>query len=233
MTKFLILFLIFSSVYSIYSKEILIEGSSRVRQTKFNVRSGSVIFTEKYQNINGAITEEWNINNNNVLKDEYFKQMSFIHQEEVALKNEEELRKKEESEQARKVALLKKQDEEKKFTENLKLQTLKRLVALEVDSVEREFKKLDKYKLDGYFVFEHDTFYSSQDLEDVRISLINRARSVSIKGIDELQTEELKEILGKLEILPKKIDSFFRSSVKFAINNCNDTKKLKQFLSLI
>lgn len=227
------LFFIFSSVFSIHSKEVIVEGSSRVKQTRFTVKSGSVIFTEKYQNINGTITEEWSINNSNVLKDEYYKQMSFIHQEEIALKNEDELRKKEEAEQARKVVLLKKQNEEKEFSKKLKLQTLKRLVSLEIDRVEKEFEKLDKYKLEEYFVFEHDTFYSSQDLENVKINLLNRARSLSVKGLDELEIVELKEILGKLEVLPKKINSFFRSSVKFAINNCNDTRKLKHFLSLI
>lgn len=233
MTKIVILFIIFSSLFSIYSKEILVHGSSRVKQTKFIVRSGSVIFTEKYQNINGKVTEEWNINNNNVLKDEYFKKMFLVNQEEIALKQEEELRKKEEEEFERKIALLKKEDEEKELTKNLKLQTLKRLVSLEVESIEKEFDKLDKYQLEEYFVFENDTFYSSQGLEDVRIGLLNRARTVSIKGLEELAFDELREILGKLEVLPKKIISFFRSSVKFAINNCNDTKKLKRLLSLI
>ena len=233
MTKIVILFLIFSSLFSIYLKEILIQGASRVKQTRFDVRSGPVIFTEKYQNINGKVTEEWNINNNNVLKDEYLNRIELITKEELDLQKEKELIKKEEEEFERKVVLLKKQNEEREFTENLKLQTLKRLVSLEVESIEKEFDKLDKYQIEEYFVFDHDTFYSSQGLEDIRIGLLNRARTVSIKGLEELDFDELKDILGKLEVLPKKINNFFRSSVKFAINNCNDTKKLKQLLSLI
>ncbi len=233
MAKIVVLFLIFSSLSSVFTKEILVQGVSRVKQTKFIVRSGPVVFTEKFQNINGKITEEWNINNNNVLKDEYLKRIELISKEDVDLQKENELRKKEEEELSRKVALLKKQDEEKKFTKNLKLQTLKRLVSLEVESIEKEFEKLDKYQLEEYFIFEHDTFYSSQRLEDVRIGLLNRAKAVSTKGLEELDLDELKEILGKLEVLPKKINSFFRSSVKFAINNCNDTKKLKRLLSSI
>ncbi|MBD3273122.1 hypothetical protein GF385_02110 [Candidatus Dependentiae bacterium] len=233
MKKNFIFFIILFSFFYVYPKEILVQGSSSVKQTKFNIKAGPIIFTEKFQNINGKITQEWNINNDSVSKDEYFKRMSIAAKEEVALKQEEERIKREEEEEAKKLALLKKEEKEKKFSKSLKLQTLKRLISLEIDNIEKEFKKLDKYKLEEYFVYEIDTFTSSQHLEDIRVTLLNRARTIFIKDEEELKEKELKDILSKLELLPKKIKNFFRSSIKFAIKNCSDTKKLKQFLSLI
>ncbi|MFH1462040.1 MAG: hypothetical protein ABIF12_03785 [bacterium] len=228
-----IFFIFLFSFISIFSKEILVEGSSRVKQTKFVIKSGQIIFTEKYQNINGKATEEWNINNTNVLKDEYFKQMAFVHQEELEIQKEAFRKKEEEELELKRVALLKKQQEQEEFSKNLKIQTLKRLVSLELEAVEREFKKIEDHQLEEYLVFEHDSFYSSQDYQDAKDTLLNRARAILSKEFHELDLDELRQILAKLELLPQKINNLFRSSIKFAINSCSDTKKLKQLLSLI
>jgi hypothetical protein len=40
-------------------------------------------------------------------------------------------------------------------------------------------------------------------------------------------------VLSKLELVPLKIERFFRKSVKCAIDKCNDTKRLKELLALI
>lgn len=227
----IILFFVVSS--KIQAKEVLCEASSRLKQMKFNIRSGEIFFLEKYQNINGKITESWRINDEDVLKDVFYQEMLVAEKEEEEIRREEEGRIKQEEEQARRERLAQKKREEKEFLIETRLQALKRLVNLELEKVEKSFKNLDQYQLDQYFVFADDTFSTQQSLDDVKINLINQARELTIRSTLELTEEELKESLAKLENTPDKIDRFFRQSVKFAINQCNDTRRLKELLALI
>ncbi len=228
---FIILFFVVLS--KIQAKEVLCEANSRLKQVKFNIRSGEIFFIDKYQNINGNITEFWRINDVDVLKDVYYQKMLMAEKEEEEIKREEEERIKQAEEQARRERLTQKKKEEEEFLIETRLQALKRLVNLELEKVEKSFKNLDQYQLEQYFVFADDTFSTQQSLDDVKINLINQARELTIRSTSELTEEELKESLAKLENTPDKIEVFFRQSVKFAINQCNDTKRLKELLALI
>ncbi len=107
------------------------------------------------------------------------------------------------------------------------------MVSLELEKVQNSFAKLDKYNLDEYFVFEDDTFISQENLQDTKIGLMNRARELTVRSIEELEQGELKKVLEELEVVPGKVERFFRKSVKYAINQCDDTKRLKELLTLI
>jgi hypothetical protein len=222
-----------STLLNICAKEMLCEANSTLKQIKFTVRSGDIVFTEKYQNINGKVTETWHINNSEVLKDEYFKQMLFAEKEEEQIRREAEELKRLEEERRRQELLSQKQREEEAFIREAKLQTLKKLVNLELKKVEKSFVKLDKYELDQFFVFEEGSFSSLQSLEDIKIGLVSLARELIIRPVEELEEDELKQTLSRLEAVPDKVERFFRQSVKYAINQCSDTRRLKELLALI
>ncbi len=215
------------------SKEILVEGFSSIKQTKFELRSGPSVFTEKHQNINGDLVEEWNVNGSNIDKDSYFQEMLLAEKEELEIKQKEEQRKLEEVEiKRREEAAIKERDTQKK-ARDLRVQALKRLIVLHADSVESSFDKLERYNLQNYYVFSADTFSTSKDLEKAKFSFLNKAKSLSIKDLNELDEAYLKKTLNKLERLPQRVELFFEQSVKFAINNSTDTRKLKELLTLI
>ncbi|MCK4651259.1 hypothetical protein KAT08_03760 [Candidatus Babeliales bacterium] len=229
------IFLFFSIIFfqSLLSKEILVDASSSVNQIKFVVKSGDLVFTEKYQNINGKITHTWYINNDSVSKDDYFNRMSKAEQEEKDITREDEQSKKEEEERKKREEEEEKKREQEEFLNEVRVQALKKMVKLELDGVENSFAKLEKYKLDEHFIFEEETFSSLYSFEQTKVSLINNAREIVIRSKDKSSQNELKEMLAKLEPVPAKIERFFRKSVKFAIDKCNDTKRLKELLALI
>ena len=81
-----------------FAKEVVFQGSSTLKQIKFIVESGDLVFSEKYQNLNGKITQEWFINGVNETKDEYFKKMAQAEAEEKELARKEQERKRQEEE---------------------------------------------------------------------------------------------------------------------------------------
>ncbi len=225
-----ILLLAFS--YS-YSKELIFNGSSTLKQTKFILRDGEKIFAEKYQNVNGQITENWYVSGVETDKEDYFKQMENADAAEKTIEKEDREKKRQEEEEKKRQFLEEKERVEKEFRRTTRLYALKKLVDLELIGVQKAFKNLDKYDLQDYFVFEQDTFNSEFVLENVKVGLVNRAKEIAIRSFDELKKGELKTILEELEVVPAKVERFFRKSVQYAINKCNDTKRLKELLSLI
>ncbi|MBD3231145.1 hypothetical protein GF322_00630 [Candidatus Dependentiae bacterium] len=227
------IFILFNTNFLIQCKQIVFQGESSVIQTSYQLQSEKIIFTKKYQNINGRITQSWFIGNQEVAKDEYFEKLSQAEKEEQEIiKEEENKRKAEQARLKREKKELKKKEEES-FYKRIKLNGLKKMINLEVAKIENKLKKLDEYSLDEYFVFEEQTFDSFDSLQDIRIGLLNKAKSLVLSDIEVLDFEDLKGVLKKLEVFPKKIEIFFRKSVKNAIDKCEDTKRLKDLLALI
>jgi hypothetical protein len=216
-----------------FSKELVLDATSQVRQTKFIIKTGEAIFVEKYQNINGKITENFLINDVATPKEEYFKKFSSVQEEEKSLQKEIEANKKREEEKKRQELALQKIKEEEDFKKQIQAQAFKKLINIELEKVNDCFLKLDKYKINEYFVYNQDTFSNVQALQETKIDLINQAKELIALSDDKLNVEELKNILQKLEDVPDKVERFSKSSIKFAINQCTDTKKLKELLALI
>ena len=215
------------------AKEVLLKANSSVNQTKFILNDEPMVFTEKYQNLNGKITQNFSINEEWATEEEYFKKFAWAESEEKRIEREAEEQKRQE---ALKLAMQEKEEREKEeavFIKEAKIEGMKKLVKLELQNVETSFEKLDKYKLDNYFMFENGTFADEDDLNEVKIGLVAQSRGVIIKNTEELDEDELKNTLTKLEVVPEKIERFFRQSVRFAINQCNDTRRLKELLTLI
>jgi len=70
-------------------------------------------------------------------------------------------------------------------------------------------------------------------LQETRTVFLNKARKLSFCSEKELEQEKLQEVFNKLEVLPSKLEVFSRQSIKNAINQCSDTKRLKELLILM
>lgn len=230
---YLILFSFLLLISKVYSKELVFHGSSTLKQTKFKLNDSEKVFSEKYQNVNGEITENWYINGVETDRANYFKEMDKTEEEEKRIEKEEAERRRLEEEEKRKQLLNEKIEKEKEFRKTTKIHALKKLVSLELAKVQNSFSRLDKYNLQDYFVFECETFDSEYVLENIKTGLVNRAKEITIRPFEDLNKKDLKSILCELEIVPSKVERFFRKSVQYAINNCDDTRRLKELLSLI
>lgn len=226
-------FLLLATFVCTNAREVLVQANSSVKQVKFVLKDEPMIFTEKYQNLNGKITESFSIDEQWITKEEFNKKFAWAESEEKRIQREEAEQKRLEALRQVEEVQQKRKEEEELFVREARLEGMKKLVKLELQNVESSFSKLDKYKLEDYFMFEENTFAHQDVLDESKIGLVAQARGVVIKNTDELETDELKDTLNKLEVLPDKIERFFRQSVKFAINQCNDTKRLKELLSLI
>jgi len=231
-TIFLFCFFVLAN-RNLKAKEVLVQANSIVKQVKFSLEDKEFVFTSKYQNINGKVAEQWLINDEVVSKEEYNKKFAWAEKEEERIVHEVEEQKRLEAEQKEKELLARKKDEDEQFANELRQEALKKLVKLELEKVGKAFTKLDKYQLEPFFVFEENSFPSEESLQEARVVLVAQARGLTIKSMDEVSCEELKDSLAKLEVLPDRIERFFRQSVRFAINRCNDTKRLKDLLALI
>ena len=71
------------------------------------------------------------------------------------------------------------------------------------------------------------------DFQETKNDFLGKVRKINFCSTEELSIEQMQDVLTKLESLPDKIETFFRRSVRNAINQCNDTKRLKELLALI
>ena len=218
---------------NIFAKEVVFQGDSWVKQTKFNIEEQETLFTQKYQNINGKISQLCQIDGREVEKDEFEKRFNDAENEEKEIVRREEKRKKEEEEQKKREKEELKKNEDQNFYQHTKLQLLKKLIGLEIEKIESCFLKLDKYQLEEYFVFDADSFSCLESLQEVKTEQLADARKLTVCSPEELEMPQLQDTLKKLEILPERIEQLFRKSVKNAINQCNDTKRLKELLALM
>jgi hypothetical protein len=231
--EFFFLVICFLLVSNVFAKEVVFQGDSWVKQTKFNVEGQETLFTQKYQNINGKVSQLCQIDGEEVEKEEFEKRFNETENEEKEIVRREEERKKEEEEQKQREILAKKKNEDQNFYQHTKLQLLKKLIGLEIEKIEDCFLKLDKYQLEEYFVFDADSFSSLQSLQETKTEQLADARKLTVCSPEELEMPQLQDTLKKLEILPERIERLFRESVKNAINQCNDTKRLKELLALM
>ena len=225
--------LLVATFFSVFTKEVIFRGESRVSQIKFNIKDGEQVYLQKYQDLNGKITELWSINGSEVTKDEFRDRMEKAEKEEKSIEQELKEQKIREEEEKKRELIEKQKKEDEAFYNQTKLLALKKLINLELQNAENCFARLEKYSLDEYFIFDQDTFLSLDDFLETKNDLLGKARKLNFCSIDELSVDEMQDVLKKMEALPDKIENFFRKSIKNAINQCNDTKRLKELLALI
>ncbi len=228
-----LLFFLAAGFSRIHAKQVLVDASSFVKQTKFVTRSGDTVFTDKYQKLNGKVTKNWYINNVDVSESEYAKNLANAEKEEKEIAKEEEIKKREAEAQRLKEIMEQKKKEEEEFLKSTKMRGLKRLVQLQANNLKNSFERLEKYQLDEYFVWEDESFSDLEDFEQTKFGLLEKVKELDEKPKEYIFESELNNMLLRLEAVPARIERFFRKSVRYAIDNCSDTKRLKELLALI
>lgn len=173
-------------------------------------------FAHRSDLIDGKIQEIWAINGQSVSYDDYL---------EALLDAEREERRKQRKLEDEK----RRQEQEFKALSHANI--VKKLIRIKISEVTQELTKINEPLLSAYLSFDESTIDSREALNDISY-IIEKARKNCQENV-EVGFSQLQNTLASLEELPEKLRKFYQSSVNYAIKTCDDTRLLKDLLSLI
>ena len=180
------------------------------------------IFVHQVQIQNGNTKEVWIVNGSSVTEYEFNKEFSQARAQEI-------LNERRESEEIR----ICKQKEIHTIRTNVQKQELRLKIKDAIEQVKQSISKLKDNNLQDYYKFSESTINSNDEFDKLCIDDICDAQEIVDKSIDELDIEEIQNISSCFIPYVYKTQKFFLDTVNNAINNCNDTKALKNYLNLL
>ena len=173
-------------------------------------------FAHRSDLIDGKIQDVWAINGRSVSHDEYLDSILDAEREERRTQRQLENEKRK---------------QEQEFKALAQSNGLKKLIKIKINEIMRELTKVKEPLLESYLQFDEATVASPEDLSAVA-SLISDAQK-KCREDQELPCSSLKECLASLEGLPEKLTKLYQDSITYAIKTCDDTRSLKDLLSLV
>jgi hypothetical protein len=242
LTKNNILLVLLFCTYGTYAGQI----KSRVEVFYVEEVSGGESFIYRIDAIDGKKRESWSINGTSVDRVEYSQRLM-----QADMLEQQRLR---EVERDRQLAKMEEAHE-------LRILLSKKLVRIALADIDREYSKLADVRLLPYRLYGRTTFANEETLRECMESVVVRARKLlelpidsswqgaqhkSCEDIDvdcpEPQDEAVQELVSvelltatanELSELPEKLEGLYRATIKNAVATCDDTKLLKELLSLI
>jgi len=175
------------------------------------------VFIYRDDMVNSEKKEIWSIDGQLVKKDEY---------EEAILDAEREVRRQErqQEEEQRKKAQL--------FKGEMTLVLQKKILRLTVDKIDELLKKFDTHNLKDFLAYKKQTI-SKELFDDLKGELLPEAKRLVYKKDEEYSWDDMNLMLAKVENLDEKLDLFYQDTVRNAIQQCDDTRVLKDLLELV
>jgi hypothetical protein len=175
-----------------------------------------VRFAHRSDLVDGKVQEVWAINGRSVSYNDYL---------DAILDAEREERRKQ-----RKLDDEKRRQEQE-FKALAQINTLKKLIKIKINETMQELIKVNEPLLARYLTFDESTFASEEALKDIYY-VIEEARRKCQESF-EVSTSMLHDVLTSLERLPARLQKLYQDSVNYAIKTCDDTRYLKDLLSLV
>ena len=196
----------------IFQSKALLEKSLSVTITEEKLNK--ISFIHRRDNINGKIQEEWSIDG---------KKVDFgIYEEALLTAHKEEMRQKRAFERQ-------KQEKEQDYCSQIQCALMAKIVTELLNEVTQELNKIRNPLLENYLQFNEQGFSSPDEL--LRVEEEIKAFEQKSKDSD-VSFQEVKEYSEKLEEIPARLIQCYQDSVAHAIKTCNDTKILKELLTL-
>jgi hypothetical protein len=180
-------------------------------------RINDATFTHRVDTIDGKRKEAWAINGGSVNEDEY---------EESVLEAEKEERKKERKKEKRR------QLKHEQFVLQAQQTGMNKLIERAIKQMRDELYRLEDQRLEPFLAFDAATISSAKELEYIKTVLIAKARELFSQST-EMGLDELRSLLSKLEEYPDRLRDFYYATVKNAQEQSDDTKLLKDLLSVV
>ncbi|MBN1549506.1 hypothetical protein JW872_02495 [Candidatus Babeliales bacterium] len=198
---------------------------TRVQYVRYvEEKVNNAIFAHRVDIIDGVAQDRWLINGQKVSAEEY---------EEALLDSEKEERR----EERRRVEALKRREEEAEaqhqvFIHDARKDIARKRLELVIKNVESELLKVKEPKLEPYLVFDRQTVASADLFNQLQIDSLPEAKRLIALGHD-VQEEDLSRTADQLEAFGPRLRDMFRLTVKQAINQCDDTRLLKELLEIV
>ena len=93
--------------------------------------------------------------------------------------------------------------------------------------------KLEMPTVSEYYQFSSDTIASKGAFESFKNDVFLKAQVLLDEYDEQQDSVNLQKLLDQYEKVPYRLERFFQNSVQQAINHCDDTKVLKELLSLL
>ena len=174
-------------------------------------------FTHRVDIIDGKRKEVWALNGKSVIEEEY---------EEAVLEAEKEENRKER----------KKQKKLRRKHENFVLRSqrgcISKIIEQSIKQIRDELYRLEDQRLEPFLLFNEKTISSLKELEYIKNVLIAKAREL-LSQPDEIGLDELRSMMHRLEEYPERLRDFYYATVKNAQEQSDDTKLLKDLLSIV
>jgi hypothetical protein len=183
------------------------------------------VFSHRVTVEGGLVEDLWTINGKQVEQEEY--DNKYLQARSAELKTEIKMR--EEQHRAQEAEVAKQQ----LFARQSRILIYKKGLAEQVGGIERELARVQNPRLEPYYVFDASAFETKDVFLQLSSDLLTQAKELLAKSPEELSEAELLTISAQLEPQPMRLRDFYRVSVKHAINTCDDTKMLKEFLELL
>jgi hypothetical protein len=175
---------------------------------------GSDVFVERDEEDNGQVHQSWVMNGIAVNKQMY----------DDALGNAE-------------IALLRQDREQEKRhrdrEQKNRVQTVvcgyQKVLRTKIAQIEQWLQKINQNNLDVLLQFGPSTIASQQDLECLRKEVLPRAKEVVVEGV----LVDLQAVCLQIDAIPNQLCDLFYTTAKHAITVCNDTKILRDLLTIV
>lgn len=212
-TRIIILFAIAAQgSHILYCKTIERSVSVSIVEEKINGER----FTHRSDLIDGKAQDLWSINGQNVNYEEYQNAIADAQLAENRLMRHA-------------------QEEQRKREQRFKMQAhydiLKKIVQNLIVEINKELTKLKNILLIPFLQFSQDTIRSQDALYELEQKLTHADDIVQRFDSNDIQL--LREISNDLELYPEKLVKLYQDSVNYAIKTCDNTKELKEFLTLV
>ena len=122
--------------------------------------------------------------------------------------------------------------EQQRFARLARIGIHKRALHEAIELTEQELQKLNDDRLVPYRLFDVTTYASPDHLNHLSKQL-GKAKQMTAEQDDDLSERALVQMCQDLGEHPARLREFYRASIKQAINTCDNTQLLKEFLELL
>lgn len=183
------------------------------------------VFSHRVKVADGLVENVWTINDKAVPEDEYH--------EKYLVARSAELKAELQAQQAVQQAAEQEMAQQQQFARQARVLVHKKALQEQIGVIEKLLAQVRNPRLEPYYVFGENSFVSRELFAQVTNELLSQAKTTAARSEEELTETEVVTLIAQLEQQPARLKNFYRNTVKHAINSCDDTQLLKEFLELL
>lgn len=181
-------------------------------------RINGKIFSSRIEINNGSLKETWSIDGNPVDHDDYTK-----------TRKEETIKEFDLEEHSN----YKKRLEIYEFKQEQRIAATKKLIKSLIIDIEKVITQFKDHNITSYIRYSADTIPSEIEFLALSMQKLDQARHLATTDNKEFSCDEGDKMIATLEDYPAKLQKLFQQTVKYAIDQCTDSRQLKKLLDIV